>query len=103
MKHRTQCKNRKCRWTGCSSDLKEVFNSKRSSVHFAVYSRVCPSCGCNACYNIPEPKPSLRENKPCALIESTTGSSGGIMGKIDAGKQGIVRFIDSYANFKKIN
>jgi hypothetical protein len=103
MKHRIQCKNRRCRWTGFLSDLKEVFNSKRSSVHFAVYSRVCPSCGCNACYSIHEPKPCLRSDKSCELTEAVIGGRGGIMGKIGAGKQGIARFIDNYANFKKSN
>ena len=69
MTQRIECSRRTCRWTGRHSELSKIVDPKHASRSFAVYKGVCPKCGCESYYELPEPIITERVEHANALIK----------------------------------
>ncbi|MGI2201067.1 hypothetical protein [Shewanella baltica] len=69
MSQRIECSRRQCRWTGRESELSEVLDPKYAAEALTVYNRVCPKCGCESYYQLPEPIITERVEHANALIK----------------------------------
>ncbi|MCU8044402.1 MULTISPECIES: hypothetical protein [unclassified Shewanella] len=69
MSQRIECSRRACRWTGRESELSEVLDPKYAAKSLTVYNHVCPKCGCDSYYQLPEPIITERVEHANALIK----------------------------------
>ena len=102
MSQRIECSRRTCRWTGRESELSEVLDPKYSAKALTVYNRVCPKCGCDSYYQLPEPKTNKRVKNVNELIKviSEHGQKffehKGVIATIELDKRGRVWLVDEY-------
>ncbi|WP_205403040.1 MULTISPECIES: hypothetical protein [unclassified Shewanella] len=106
MTQRIECSRRTCRWTGRDSELSKIADPKHASRSFAVYNRVCPKCGCDSYYELPEPIITERVEHANALIKviSEHGRKffehNGVIATFELDKNGKVWFVDEYTKVR---
>uniref|UniRef100_UPI004048BF6E hypothetical protein n=1 Tax=Shewanella baltica TaxID=62322 RepID=UPI004048BF6E len=102
MSQRIECSRRTCRWTGRESELSEVLDPKYSSKALTVYNRVCPKCGCDSYYQLPEPIITERVEHANALIKVIAEHGRkffehkGALATLELDKNGKVWVVDEY-------
>ncbi|QYJ79402.1 hypothetical protein [Shewanella acanthi] len=102
MKQRIECSRRYCRWTGRESELSKVLDHKHASRSFKVYNRVCPKCGCDSYYDLPEPIITERVEHANALIKVISEHGRkffdykGTIATLELDKNGKVWVVDEY-------
>lgn len=102
MSQRIECSRRTCRWTGRESELSEVLDPKYSAKALTVYNRVCPKCGCDSYYQLPEPKTNKRVKNANELIKVISEHGRkffehkGVIATLELDKRGRVWLVDEY-------
>ena len=102
MSQRIECSRRACRWTGRESELSEVLDPKYSAKALTVYNRVCPKCGCDSYYQLPEPIITERVEHANALIKVISEHGRkffehkGALATLELDKNGKVWVVDEY-------
>lgn len=102
MSQRIECSRRTCRWTGRESELSEVLDPKYSAKALTVYNRVCPKCGCDSYYQLPEPKTNKRVKNANELIKLISEHGRkffehkGVIATLELDKRGRVWLVDEY-------
>jgi hypothetical protein len=102
MTQRIECSRRTCRWTGRHEDLSKLADPKYASKSFAVYTGVCPKCGCKSYYDLPEPIINERVEHANALIKVISEHGRkffdhkGTIATLELDKNGKVWVVDEY-------
>ncbi len=102
MSQRIECSRRTCRWTGRESELSEVLDPKYAAEALNVYNRVCPKCGCDSYYQLPEPIITERVEHANALIKVLSEHGRkffehkGALATLELDKNGKVWVVDEY-------
>ncbi|MCU8057748.1 hypothetical protein L5L78_15860 [Shewanella sp. SM34] len=102
MSQRIECSRRTCRWTGIESELSEVLDPKYAAKSLTVYNRVCPKCGCDSYYQLPEPKTNKRVKNANELIKVISEHGRkffehkGVIATLELDKRGRVWLVDEY-------
>lgn len=60
MTKRDECSRRSCRWTGTNAEKSKLLKEQG---RLEIYNLVCPKCGCDSFYELPDPAPSERADK----------------------------------------
>lgn len=102
MSQRIECSRRTCRWTGKESELSEVLDPKYAAKSLTVYNHVCPKCGCDSYYQLPEPIITERVEHANALIKVLSEHGRkffehkGAIATLELDKNGKVWVVDEY-------
>lgn len=103
MTQRIECSRRTCRWTGRHAELSKIADPKYASKSFTVYKGVCPKCGCESYYELPEPIITERVEHANALIKVISEHGRkfferkGVVATLELDKNGKVWFVDEYS------
>ena len=102
MSQRIECSRSACRWTGRESELSEVIDPKYAAKSLTVYNHVCPKCGCDSYYQLPEPIITERVEHANALIKVISEHGRkffehkGALATLELDKNGKVWVVDEY-------
>lgn len=103
MSQRIECSRRTCRWTGRESELSKIVDPEHTSRSFAVYTCVCPKCGCKSYYQLAEPIITERVEHANALIKVISEHGRkffehkGDLATLELDKNGKVWVVDEYS------